>query len=384
MVRSTINKISKGINALDKAYDEAIKRIEGQLPEHSALAKRVLSWITYARRDLTAQELCHALALWTDEEESDQGEEELDQGEEELDQGEEELHQGEEELDQGEEELDQGEEEELDQDNIPDIGTIVSVCAGLVTVDGESNIIRLVHLTTQRYLVRTREKWGPTAQHKIASTCLTYLSFNAFKSGSCPSDKEFESRLKQNAFLDYAARYWGEHARTVQEQVFEVASFFLQDGNLVSCAVQTMSMSKYKYSGYSQYFLRQTTGLHLTVRFELLYLSERLLSQPSGNIGISADSKDEGGRTPLSYAAEKGHEAVVKLLVKRGDVKADSKDKNGRTPLMHAAEKGHKAVVKLLVERGDVEADSKDKGGRTPLSYAAEYRRCRTGTKPKR
>jgi len=68
-----------------------------------------------------------------------------------------------------------------------------------------------------------------------------------------------------------------------------------------------------------------------------------------------------------------GHEAVVKLLVERGDVEADSKDNYyGQTPLSWAAGSGHEAVVKLLVERGDVEANSKDDSGQTPLSYAAE------------
>ncbi|KAF1807997.1 hypothetical protein P152DRAFT_259009 [Eremomyces bilateralis CBS 781.70] len=129
-VMSTLGKLSKGSVALDEAYGEAIKRIDGQLAEDSSLARRALSWITYAQRKLTTQELCHALAI----EPGDKA---------------------------------------LNNDNIYDIEEIISVCAGLVAVDEESNVIRLVHYTTQQYFERIRLKWNPGAQEAIAVACLT-------------------------------------------------------------------------------------------------------------------------------------------------------------------------------------------------------------------
>ncbi|EMD59393.1 hypothetical protein COCSADRAFT_42902, partial [Bipolaris sorokiniana ND90Pr] len=171
-VKSTLTTLSKGAAALNDAYSEALERIEGQRTSHSKLAKNVLTWITFAKRPLTTAELCCALAVEPDE-------------------------------------------VELDPENKPDVDDIVSVCAGLVVVDQESAIIRLVHYTTQEYFERVSSRLNPDGQVEIAETCLTYLSFNVFESGSCATDEEFEERLSQHELLDYAAKYGGEHARSV-------------------------------------------------------------------------------------------------------------------------------------------------------------------------
>ena len=65
----------------------------------------------------------------------------------------------------------------------------------------------------------------------------------------------------------------------------------------------------------------------------------------------SIDVRDSYGWTPPSWAAEKGHEAVVKLLLEKG-ADLESKDQDGRTPLIWAAEDGHESVVKLLIAKG--------------------------------
>ncbi|KAH6883905.1 ankyrin repeat-containing domain protein [Thelonectria olida] len=81
------------------------------------------------------------------------------------------------------------------------------------------------------------------------------------------------------------------------------------------------------------------------------------------------DPKDR--QTPLSLAAENGHEAIVKLLLDTGNADVNAKDADGLTPLSLVARNGHEAIVKLLLDTGNADANVKNEYGRTPLSLAA-------------
>jgi ankyrin repeat protein len=322
-----LEKLPKGSEAYDHAYKEAMERIEGQKPGFQELAKQVLSWITFARRPLTTLELRHAFAVEIGE-------------------------------------------SEFDEENLPEIEDMISVCAGLVTVDEESDIIRLVHYTTQDYFERTQRVWFPDVQRDIVTTCATYLSFDAFETGFCSTNEEFEARLRLNPLYDYAAQNWGYHARIVSTEVERSVLALLESEANVSASNQAMMASeKYRYGDYSQEVPKNVTGVHLAAYFGLEEITSTLLKK-----GYQSDCKDTNGRTPLSWAAESGHEAVVRLLLATDGVDSDSKDLFGQTPLSRAAGNGHEAVVKLLLAQDGVDPDSKDdKYGRTPLSRAAEY-----------
>ncbi|KAF2497384.1 hypothetical protein BU16DRAFT_456678, partial [Lophium mytilinum] len=84
-----------------------------------------------------------------------------------------------------------------------------------------------------------------------------------------------------------------------------------------------------------------------------------------------ADSKDFDDKiTPLCQAAGEGHAAIVKLLLKTGQVNVNSEDVDGCTPFFYAVTAGNAAMVKQLLDTGQVDFDSKHKDGRTRLSHA--------------
>jgi len=64
-----------------------------------------------------------------------------------------------------------------------------------------------------------------------------------------------------------------------------------------------------------------------------------------GQEAIDPNPPDNGGNTPLSWAAINGHELVVKQPLDRDDVNSDRPNNWGNTPLSWAQNNGHTAVV---------------------------------------
>jgi ankyrin repeat protein len=87
-------------------------------------------------------------------------------------------------------------------------------------------------------------------------------------------------------------------------------------------------------------------------------------------VDFDVDLKDIHGRTPLSYAAEKGRETTVKLLLGTNKVNVNSKSDTQTTPLMYAIENGHTGVVKLLLASDEIAMYCQSVDLKTPLISA--------------
>jgi hypothetical protein len=62
-IRYAINNLGQGSNFYQSAYETAMQRIWGQSVSRTKLANKVLAWIVYAKRVLTASELRLALGV---------------------------------------------------------------------------------------------------------------------------------------------------------------------------------------------------------------------------------------------------------------------------------------------------------------------------------
>lgn len=353
---------SRGSDSYDRsqvlanAFDDAMQRVNAQSPGRRELALQVLGWITCARRAMTTLELRHALAVEINK-------------------------------------------PELDKNNLADIQDLVSVCAGLVTIDEESMAIRLVHYTLQEYLENTQDKWFRNSHAQMVLKCVTYLSFSAFEGGRCQCERDLRARLWLHPFYGYAASSWGHHAREA-ETPYDDVEYFLRCQKKVEASTQALCFIR-RWPVETLYtFIEhrdpRTPGLHMTAYFGIYSAVRDQLVKNN----MDSNSRDTENRTPLSYAAENGHVAVVKLLldhssdanldyeydsasqlllaISRGylaivklllDNGADANKDVYIKPLDHAARRGYLAIVKLLLDKG-AKVDSKNEYGGTALWHA--------------
>ena len=242
---------------------------------------------------------------------------------------------------------------------------------------GEYRVVQFVHQSVIDFLVdegfdlldrsqraATADTFAGRSHFRLSAVCIRYLASVAIP------PQEYYPRITNDLdrvfpLLWYSVVYWIPHAKQCERENLS-ASHLLSYFDSSSLLESWCSMYENLEPWGSWTFCWPITVVHIASRYNLVRALDSILSQ-SANV----DLKNRRGHTPLSIAAEKGYEKVVKLLLERTDVEADSKDSDNRSPLSWAAEYGSEAVVKLLLERNDIEADSKDKNNRSPLSLAA-------------
>ena len=239
-----------------------LERIQNQNEDDANLAYQLLTWLTYCRRPLTVTEIQHAMAVSLGD-------------------------------------------ENLYPDDLIDPDILLSVCAGIVVIEKQSLVIRLIHYTTEEYLRSIRQihhkfVGGPEI---ITRICATYLGSRDFEQGFVMNRNAFKKALKPFPFYEYAATFWADHAKQGVEEVSqrEMLRFLLHDKKASMVARCT---DKSWYGTPIQY------GIHLAARFGLTVTMSNLLTA-----GTDVLSQDSFGKTALHYACAARDEAAVSFVI---------------------------------------------------------------------
>jgi len=372
-LKEALNSLPEGLNA---TYDEAMERIRSQNSDDCDLAMKVLYWIHYAFKPLTLEEIQNALAVRPGD-------------------------------------------HNMDEEGIPEEERLLSVCAGLVTLQSESKEMSMVHFSTQEYFKRKADEHFPQGQDHIATICLTYLSFENFGAGPCTSHEELEERLQEYPFLEYAALYWGDHFCQGSRKDMSLVLDFLREDSKTACCIQIIHERRiielpgerylrYKRFKESQKSLRDVHSLWLAAYFGMTDVIKVILEQGTdvttktgygetalhpatrcGSVsavkallaaGADINAPNESRNSPLSIAVSNtkagqsnrsDYEAVVRLLLDEG-AEVTAKYLDGFTALHKAVMKGNEAVVKLLLANG-ADVEMKDQKDSTALHLAANW-----------
>ncbi|KAF3063189.1 DNA damage response protein kinase DUN1 [Trichoderma lentiforme] len=295
-------------STLDATYSDALERIYSQDSESAELAELILFWVVSAKRSLTVQDLQHLYAT-----------RELSDG------------------------------DSLDEDDIPDGDILTGVCSGLITVDEESQLVRLVHYTAQQYFENCHHTRLLDAKMSLASISLTYLTLSNFSSGFCTTDAAMSLRLKQFPFLVYAAKYWGSDLAELDcADIGPRIEKFSSEAAAVEAVNQAWSLNtrKFQHTNWSQEFPRHVPVLVLISAFCLPEVLQYLVSK-----GHKINARGSDGETALIRSAGFGHIENVQTLLRLG-AEVDAQDHMDETALQRAARAGNETIAKILLEKG--------------------------------
>ena len=322
-MEEALKRLPQGLN---DAFEETLQRIH-KLPDgRRRLGLNTLMWMSHVSKPLTVIELSDALAIKLGE-------------------------------------------TSLNTKYRPSQKMMVDCCLGLVTVDEESSVIRLVHYTVQEYLREHLDQTFDLGRQTIAEHLVTYLLTEPFAHGCCPDEFSILAVISRYPFVKYAAQRWGHHVRIANsERANKLALTLLQARPQLALSDQ---ISHYTRS-YIRYYWEakeasSVNGLHVAAYFGLEDLAKQLLDT---NV-VDIYSATSIGTTALIHASASGHIRFLKMLIAKG---ADVRKENGYGTALHcSAESGQvSSIIELLGTGMDV--NIRDRQGRTPLACATESR----------
>ena len=293
--QTSARHVSKALHSLpeklNETFGDAIDRIKSQCPEYWQLAKKVISWIFYAKRPLKIFELREILAV-------------------------------------------EPEDTKFDPSGLHEWDLILEVCCGLVSIDEKDGTIRLVHSSLQEYLVTCWHEHWPMAEVTVTATCIAYLTLADF------SVKMLEYNMPAHChFLSYAATYWREHL---------IGPFgVILSEDQISRLLESTTQSSNAHRSHSKLYETPFTATpaHIVVTLGLNHSVWIILRQ-----NRDLEARDSEGYTPLTRAVYYRETWAVRQLLARGA--NPHAEVGGKTPLFIAISGNDQATIELLIHYG--------------------------------
>ncbi|KAH6909763.1 hypothetical protein BKA70DRAFT_1425484 [Coprinopsis sp. MPI-PUGE-AT-0042] len=302
-------------------YRQTWQRILAQAPGKASLARNALTWVLYATRSLTVQELREVVATCPD------------------------TH-------------------KFAPDRLVPESVLVGLCQGLVAVEEETQLVRLVHYTAKDTLEGLISETFPQPHALLSAVCLARLADRGFQNTTIDDDQELQQALLNEPLLHYAYNSWFIHT---QQSLVDP----LTRGRLGEFAQGCHAFPVgHKCLPNFDYSFDLLGPLHLVAFFNL-----PIASADSDSLQSPNQVTERLGKTALHLACMQGHNGAVEELLRLPNISVNAVDTTGTTALITASELGHEGVIRLLLAHPDTNVNATDWGGRVALFWAASHRR---------
>ncbi|WDK16644.1 hypothetical protein CGRA01v4_07927 [Colletotrichum graminicola] len=328
----------------DDVYATALDRIKKQDRPRRELALKALNWLVNTERQLSVDELTHALAIHNGAEESRSPAWQLPRA--------------------------------SDIAGIED--ALISACVGIVVVLTDADkkrIVRLTHGTAEEYIKRNQaavfpdeDSMSPSLLTRTCLYCLAGLPVSTER----PTEPRTDDVCREYPLYGYAANFWGLHLDKATGpkggDLYKLAWRFVSDRPRLDAAVRAMTDPRVAHEA-------NASSVHVAAFFGL----EKLVRKAIANgRDINLNAQTRRGETPLHWAATHGRRAFAEFLVREG-VELNVPNADRRTALHKAIMGGGDgALVDTILAASGLNLELEDAEGYTCLRWAARYGQLRT------